>query len=144
MQSAYFVIYHVKHKKNTISRSFNLISKNPRWRPRWRSLLVTSEVTSSATTHIICLSLVKKIKGFPPKVKSFRNTATYKKFRRRGSIHPPLPPCTTVGVWICLYVRGLKNELKVLEYIQRVWGKWSTRAITHFQLWFSRMLWESF
>ena len=24
-----------------------------------------------------------------------------------GSIHPPFPlPCTTVGVWICLYVRG--------------------------------------
>ena len=24
-----------------------------------------------------------------------------------GSIHPPPPPCTTVGVWICLYVRWL-------------------------------------
>ena len=28
-----------------------------------------------------------------------------------GSIHPaPSPPCTTVGVWICVYVRGLNSQ----------------------------------
>ena len=44
--------------------------------------------------------LVKKIKGFPLKVTSFRNTATYQK------LSPP-PRCTPVGVSICVYVRGL-------------------------------------
>ena len=34
---------------------------------------------SSATTHKIYLHLVEKIKGFPLKVKSFRNTATNQK-----------------------------------------------------------------
>ena len=80
-QSAYLcVILHVKHKKNTISRSFNLIS-NPRWRPRWRPLLVTSQASSSATNHKIYLIFVKKVKGFPLKVKLFQNTATYQKLR---------------------------------------------------------------
>ena len=32
--------------------------------------------------------LVKKIKGYPLKVKSFRNTATNQKLRGEGSIHP--------------------------------------------------------
>ena len=50
--------------------------------------------------------LVKKIKGFPLKVKSFQNTATYPKLRGGVPSTPP-PPCTTVGVWICLYVRWL-------------------------------------
>ena len=27
----------------------------------------------------------------------------------KSSIHPPPAPYTTVGVWICLYVRGLRN-----------------------------------
>ena len=29
------------------------------------------------------------------------------KTQGRGSYHPPSPPCTTVGVRVCLYVRGL-------------------------------------
>ena len=33
---------------------------------------------------------------------------------RRGSIHPP-PPCTTAGVWICVYVRGLKVTRTEME-----------------------------
>ena len=47
--------------------------------------------------------LVKKIKGFPIKVKSFQNTATYQKLR--GGV--PSTPCTAVGVSICVYIRGL-------------------------------------
>ena len=39
---------------------------------------------------------VKKIKGFPLKVKSFRNTATYQKLR--GGVPSTPPSCTTVGV----------------------------------------------
>ena len=49
---------------------------------------------------------MKKIKGFPLKVKSFQNTAKYPKLRGGVPSTPP-PPCTTVGVWICLYVRWL-------------------------------------
>ena len=40
--------------------------------------------------------LVKKIKGFPLTVKSFRNTATYQKLR--GGVPSTPRPCTTVGV----------------------------------------------
>ena len=67
MQNAYLcVIFHVKHKK-TISRSFNLISNswlNPRWWPRWRPLLVTSQASSSATTHNIYLIFLRTSKAF--------------------------------------------------------------------------------
>ena len=52
----------------------------------------------------------KKIKGFPLKTKSFRNTATYKKLRG-GVPSTPLFPCTMVGVWICVYVRRLNAQL---------------------------------
>ena len=80
-----------KAQKITTSRVFNLISdslENRRWWPRWRPLLVTSQASSS-----------KKIKGFPPKVKSFRNTA--KNQKPRGGVPSPPPPtipCTTVEV----------------------------------------------
>ena len=57
IQSDYlYVILLVKHTKITIYRDFNLISnswKNPRWRP----LLVTSQASSSATTHRMYLIL---------------------------------------------------------------------------------------
>ena len=53
--------------------------------------------------------LVKKIRGFPLKVKLFQNTATYP--NSWEGLHPPPPPrpppCTSVGVWICVYIRGL-------------------------------------
>ena len=47
---------------------------------------VTSQASSSATTYEMNLILIK---GFPLKAKSFRNTATYQKFKG-GSI-PPSP-----------------------------------------------------
>ena len=37
--------------------------------------------------------LVKKIKGFPLKVKSFQNIATYQKLRGGVPATPPLFPC---------------------------------------------------
>ena len=52
-------------------------------------------------------SLVKKIKGFPLKVKLFPNTATYQKLGRGIPSIPP-PSCATVVVWICVFVRGLR------------------------------------
>ena len=50
--------------------------------------------------------LVEKTKGFPLKAKSFRNTATYPK------LWGGVPPSTTVGVWICVYVQGLMKSLQ--------------------------------
>ena len=41
------------------------------------------------------------------KGRTFRNTATYQKLR--GGVPSTPSPCTTVGVWICLYVRLLIN-----------------------------------
>ena len=51
--------------------------------------------------------LVKKIKGFSIKVKSFQNTSTHQKLRGGVSLTPPSPPRTAVRVWICVDVRGL-------------------------------------
>ena len=45
--------------------------------------------------------------SFPLKAKSFQNIATYQKFRGV----PSTPPCTTVGVWLCPYVLGLKVKI---------------------------------
>ena len=51
----------------------------------------------------------KKIKGFPQKAKSFRNILQHiKKLKGGGwgSIKaPPPPPCTTLGIRVCVYVR---------------------------------------
>ena len=50
----------------------------------------------------------------PLKVKLFQDTQTYEKWKLREGVPstPPPPsftvPCTTVGVWICVYVQGLK------------------------------------
>ena len=51
--------------------------------------------------------LVKRIEGFLLKEKSFQNTAIYQKLRGGVPSTSPPPPCTTVGVRIRLYVRGL-------------------------------------
>ena len=49
-----YVLFYVSRTKNTIFRGLNLISyswQSRRWRPRWRPLLLTSQGSSSATTH---------------------------------------------------------------------------------------------
>ena len=36
--------------------------------------------------------------------------------KKKGSINrPPPPSCTTVGVWLCVYVRGLMNQAAQLQ-----------------------------
>ena len=59
--------------------------------------------------------LVKKIKGFPLKVKSFWNSATFQKLWGRVPFIPL--PCTTVGVWICVYVRVEEAYIKKAPFI---------------------------
>ena len=64
------------HKKSILGVfTWNLANYwlNPRWRTRWWPCLVTLRSSSSATPHIIIPHLVKKIKGFPLKAKSFWN-----------------------------------------------------------------------
>ena len=78
----------------------------PRRRPRWRSLLVTSQASSSATTYKLYFML-REDQRLSTKGRTFRNTATYQKLR--GGVPSTPSPCTTVGVWICVYVRLLIN-----------------------------------
>ena len=55
--------------------------------------------------------LVEKIKGFPLKAKSFRNTATNQKLQGGvPSTPPPLSLCHGGGM-NCVYVRGLRRRL---------------------------------
>ena len=87
--------------------------------------------------------LVKKIKGFPLKVKSFQNTATYRKLR--GEVPskpppPPPPPRTTVGVWICLFVRGLTRSLvQLLSIIRKRYRRRSFNIFTWLSFTFSKI-----
>ena len=70
--------------------------------------------------------LVKKIKGFPPKAKSFRNDATYQKLW--GGIHQQPPPRTTVGGGggVNLRVRP-RVEIERKRYIHTAPNKFLTR-----------------
>ena len=76
-----------------------------------------------------------RIKVFPPKVKSFQNIATYQtKLRSEVPSNPLPPPCTMVGLWICVYVRGLNGakfyrqldgditKQRVTVYIERMFN----------------------
>ena len=87
--------------------SLYLISNS--WRPRWRPCLVTSQTSSSATTRKIYLMLSRRSKAFHRRQNCFE-ILQHIKTLERGSINspPPLPrTCTTVGVWLCVYFRGL-------------------------------------
>ena len=106
MQNVYLcVIFHVKHKKLPFLAVFT-------WFPilgRWRPLLVTSQASSSATTHKIYFILLRRSwQRLSTKSEIVSIRCNVLKTPGRGSINPPPPPCTTVGVWICLFVRGLR------------------------------------
>ena len=102
-------------KKMSVCRGFNRIS-NSWYNPRWRSLLVTRWASSSAITRKMYLILLtEKIKNFPLKEKIFSKPL-------RRVLSTPLPPCTTVGVWICVYVRGLNSNAltKSTKFSERI------------------------
>ena len=71
----------------------------------------------------------KKIKGFPQKAKSFRNTATYQKTQggRVGVHQSPPPPCTTLGIRVCVYVRTkfvlLVSFTLIKTICSKIWAK---------------------
>ena len=109
IQSAYLCVnFHIKHKELpfvAVLTWFLLPGKIQDGDHCWWSHRPPESQPPLNISH-----LVKKIKGFPPKVKSFQNTATYQKLRGGvpSTLPPPPPtPCTTVGVWIWVYVRGL-------------------------------------
>ena len=60
--------------------------------------------------------LEEKIEGFSLKVKSFLNNATLPKLYG-GFPSAPLPPCTRVGLWLIVYVRGLIQQQRLREKI---------------------------
>ena len=120
MQSAYLcVIFHVKHKKLlflAVLTWFLILGKiqdgdHCWWRHR----------PPAAPPPIKYTSFVKKIKGFPLKVRSFQNTATHQKLR--GGIPSP-PPVPCGGMNLLVRPRGnscqTKNyaSLKLLEVIR--------------------------
>ena len=98
-----YVLFYMWSTKITVYCGFNLISNswsNPRWRTRWRPLLLSSQA------------------------KSFWNTTTHQNLPGRvPSTSPPPPTCTTVGVWICMYVRGLSCFLKFAKINQHSVGE---------------------
>ena len=73
----------------------------------------------------------KKIKGFPQKAKSFRNTATYQKTQGgRVGVHqsPPPPPITHLGgIRVCVYVRTkfvlLVSFTLIKTICSKIWAK---------------------
>ena len=89
MQNAYLcVIFHVKNKKLPFLEVLT-----------W--FLILGKIQDGGQDGDYCWwrhhpynipHLVKKIKSFPLKVKSFQNTATYQKRWGGGSIHTPPPP----------------------------------------------------
>ena len=90
--------------------SLYLISNS--WRPRWRPCLVTSQTSSSATTHKIYLILSRRTKVFHRRQNCFEILPHIKNSRERfHQPHPPPPStpctCTTMGVWLCVYFQGL-------------------------------------
>ena len=86
-----------------------MVKSRNRWQPRWWPLLLILKTSSSATTRKIYLNLLRRSQAFT-EAKIISKYCNISKTLGKGSIYharlPPLP-CTT-GVWIWVYVRGLK------------------------------------
>ena len=86
------------------------------------------------------------MKDFPPKAKSFWNIATYQK-PKEGSITPPPPPCTTVWVWLCVYVRGLISR-NIIKKTNKQTNRpqerhyWSLHNRYHYCIFLRHQFWE--
>ena len=101
-------------KKNINPLCFYLIFncwQNPSWWIRWRPCSVTSQASSTSTTHKIdlILNLVEKIKGSPLEAKSFPNIATHQ--NPMGGGGGGAPQASTPS--LCVYVRGLSLYISV-------------------------------
>ena len=115
MKSVYVCVILLSSTKFTISRGFNLFP-------------ILGKIQDGGQDGDHCLWPHRPPAGPPPikytsscwdyqrlplKAKSFRNTATYQKIWEGVQSTPP--SCTTVGVWICVYVQGLRAFLILLH-----------------------------
>ena len=95
MQNSYLcVILYVRHKKNTISRSYNLIFNSfvkSHMVAKMAPLLVTSQASSSAATDKIYLILLRRSKAVHLRQNRFE-ILQHIKNSREGSHQPPPPP----------------------------------------------------
>ena len=95
MQNSYLcVILYVRHKKNTISRSYNLIFNSfvkSHVVAKMAPLLVTSQASSSAATDKIYLILLRRSKAVHLRQNRFE-ILQHIKNSREGSHQPPPPP----------------------------------------------------
>ena len=85
------------------------------------TILVTSQTSSSATTHKIYLILKRRFTLKDQRLSTegknrFEILQHIKNSRGVPSTAPPPPPCTMVGLWLCVYVRGLKPEGNWVEW----------------------------
>ena len=110
------VILHVKHKKLPILSVtwFIILGKiqdgnHVWWRHRPPAAPLSIEYASSCQEDE---RLSTESKTFP----IYCNTS---KNQGRGFITPlppPPPPCTTVEVWLCVYVRGLRSQISISNF----------------------------
>ena len=77
---------------------------DPRWRIQWR-LMTSYDVMDTKNLY----HLVEHTKGYLLKAKYIWFVLLERK--PKGGGVPATPPCTTVGVWFSLYVRGLRQLL---------------------------------
>ena len=102
MQSAYlYVILHVRYKKLpfiAVFTLFRILGDHCSWRHR---------LPAASPLSQIYLIFLQRSKAFHWRQNRFEILQRIKNCAE--GFHPPLPPhpCTTVGVWICVYVRGL-------------------------------------
>ena len=96
MQNSYLcVILYVRHKKNTISRRYNLISNSfvkSDMVAKMAPLLVTSQASSSAATDKIYLILLRRSKAAVHLRQNRFEILQHIKNSREGSHQPPPPP----------------------------------------------------
>ena len=100
-----YVILNVKHEKIRIYRGCNLIVVHCWWRHRPTATLLPIKYTSSFW----------KDQRFSTESKIVLKYCNISKILARGSINSPPPPapCTTLGVWIYVYVQGLKKNVRI-------------------------------
>ena len=75
---------------------------------------MTSHVSSSATINKIYLILLRRSKAFQWRQNRFE-ILQHTKNSGEGFHLPPPPSCTMVGLWFCVYVRGLSGSFKIWQ-----------------------------
>ena len=116
MQSNYLcVILDVKHEKQLILKLFNwflILGKiSPRWRPRWDHVLWRHKPPAAPPTTKYT-SPCREDQRLFTEGKIVSKYCNVSKNLGEGfhQTTPPPPKCTTVGVWLWVYVRGLINQ----------------------------------